>query len=213
LCDKIPFVKSLYLLTRDLHLYAGLFLSPFILVFAVSVFAIAHMKTPAAADPPVRTVTGLNLPPELAQLKGREQATRLHEILDPIGVHGEINFVRNIAAEGRLVVPVSVPGREMEISLYPASGTARITERANSFWNSVVYLHKMPGPHNAALRGNWVYIRIWRWFADATAYGTLFITVSGIYLWTALKAERRVGFALLSAGALSFFGLVLALAL
>jgi hypothetical protein len=71
----------------------------------------------------------------------------------------------------------------------------------------------MPGPHNVALRGNWPYIRLWRWFADATAYATLFITISGIYLWVALKAERRIGLGLLAAGIVSFFGLVAALAL
>ena len=31
-------MRRLYLLTRDVHLYVGLFISPFILVFAVSVF-------------------------------------------------------------------------------------------------------------------------------------------------------------------------------
>jgi hypothetical protein len=41
----------------------------------------------------------------------------------------------------------------------------------------------------------------------------LFITISGIYLWVALKAERRIGLGLLAAGIVSFFGLVAALAL
>ena len=48
--------------------------------------------------------------------------------------------------------------------------------------------------------------------ADATAYLTLFITVSGIYLWVALKAERRVGIVLVLAGAITFWGLVYAVA-
>jgi hypothetical protein len=41
--------------------------------------------------------------------------------------------------------------------------------------------------------------------ADATVYLTLFISVSGIYLWYVLRAERSVGYILLFAGALSFF--------
>lgn len=41
---------------------------------------------------------------------------------------------------------------------------------------------------------------------------TLFITVSGIYLWVALKAERRVGIVLVLAGAITFWGLVYAVA-
>jgi hypothetical protein len=35
-------MRRLYLITRDLHLYFGLFLSPFILVFSVSVFYLVH---------------------------------------------------------------------------------------------------------------------------------------------------------------------------
>ena len=55
-------------------------------------------------------------------------------------------------------------------------------------------------------------MRMWRLGADATVYLLLFITVSGIYLWAALKAERRVGLLLLLAGAGTFWGLVYAVA-
>ena len=52
---------------------------------------------------------------------------------------------------------------------------------------------------------NWFYMKVWRWMADATVYLILFISVSGIYLWYVLRAERKVGFILLFAGTLSFF--------
>jgi hypothetical protein len=51
---------------------------------------------------------------------------------------------------------------------------------------------------------------VWRIFADTTIYLTLFISLTGVYLWFALKAERRVGLALILAGAASFFGIVYA---
>lgn len=206
-------MKRFYLLTRDFHLYAGLFISPFILVFAVSVFCIVHGCIPSIVHPTERSIIGLRIPLGIEKQKGKEQLAQLRPLLDRMNVHGEINFVRYVAGEGRLIVPVSVPGRETEVSLHLASGDALITERADSVWNSIVYLHKMPGPHNVALRGNWLYIRIWRKFADATSYATLFITLSGIYLWTMLKAERGVGLAMLGAGMFTFFGMVLVLAL
>ena len=40
----------------------------------------------------------------------------------------------------------------------------------------------------------------------------MFVSISGIYLWAVLRAERRIGLTLIAAGALSFFGLVYALA-
>lgn len=53
-------------------------------------------------------------------------------------------------------------------------------------------------------RGNSRLMRAWRVVADATAYVLLFITISGIYLWVALKAERRIGVALMLTGAITF---------
>ncbi len=204
-------MKRFYLLTRDLHLYGGLFISPFLLIFALSVFCLAHGWLPSPVHPVSRSISGLHMPAGIEQAKGKEQVAQLRPLLDQMNVHGEINYVRRVSAENRLIVPVNVPGRETEVNLHLPSGSAVITERADSFWNSVVYLHKMPGPHNVAIRGNWIYTRVWRWFADATAYATLFITTSGVYLWTALKAERRIGIGLLTAGGLTFVGLVLTL--
>jgi len=58
---------------------------------------------------------------------------------------------------------------------------------------------------------NWTYMRAWRWLADATVYLILFISVSGVYLWYVLRAERRIGVILLVAGGLLFFGVTYAL--
>jgi hypothetical protein len=41
--------RRFYRVTRDLHLYFGLFISPFILVFAVSVFFLVHPQSQNAA--------------------------------------------------------------------------------------------------------------------------------------------------------------------
>ena len=95
------------------------------------------------------------------------------------------------------IIDVDVPSR-----------TAVVSRRKMGILESVGYLHKSPGPHNADLRGNWFWTRLWRWLADGTVYLLLFISATGLYLWFAIKAERRIGFALLGAGAVSFFGLL-----
>ena len=48
--------------------------------------------------------------------------------------------------------------------------------------------------------------------AAVVGYVLLFITISGIYLWFALRAERRVGLALIAGGAVTFGGLVYVIA-
>jgi hypothetical protein len=202
----------LYPVTRDLHLYLGLFLSPFVVMFALSVFFLAHAWVPGR-DPQTatRTVSDITIPANFEQLQAREQVYAAQSILRAIGVHGEIGFVRQIPRDRRFVLPVSLPGRETTVDLNVALRTATISTRNTGMWDAMVLLHKMPGPHNAAIRGNTPYMVAWRWLADATVYLLLFLTISGVYLWAVLKTERRIGLALLAAGALSFGGLVFAL--
>jgi hypothetical protein len=205
----------LYRIARDLHLYLGLFLSPFILVFSVSVFYLVHgsayRRAPSGSDNP-RTVAELRITPDIGGLQGRARVDALRPVLDQLDVPGEIDFVRHIPAERRLVIPVRLPGRDTVITLDYDQRTAVVTSRRHSIGDALVYLHKMPGPHNVDVRGNSGLIRAWRLVADGTAYILLFITASGIYLWVALRAERRIGLAFMVAGAVTFGGLVYAIA-
>jgi hypothetical protein len=148
----------------------------------------------------------------LAGMQGRARVDALRAMLDQVGVSGEIDFVRHLPGEHRVIVPVRLPNRDTVVSLDYEQRTATITSREHSIGDALVYLHKMPGPHNVDVRGNSPLMRWWKVLADATAYLTLFITISGIYLWIALKAERRVGLALVLAGAITFWGLVYAIA-
>lgn len=204
-------MRRLYLITRDLHLYFGLFISPFILVFSASVFYLVHgmprQITPATGDAS-RAVSGLNIPAGAAQLQGRARVDALRPVIEQLGVTGEVDFIRHVASEHRFVIPARVPGRETTISLDYQGGTAIVTSRSQPFGEVLVYLHKMPGPHNADIRGNSLFMSAWRVLVDLTVYLFLFITLSGIYLWAVLRAERRIGLTLIAAGTCSFFGLV-----
>ena len=113
--------------------------------------------------------------------------------------------------EEKLIIPVTIPGRETTVSISIASREATIVTRETGLADALVTLHKSPGQHGPDIRMNWFYMKAWRWMADATVYLILFISVSGIYLWYVLRAERAVGFILLFAGALSFFGMAYAL--
>jgi hypothetical protein len=204
--------KRFYLITRDLHLYFGLFVSPFVLVFAVSVFFLVHSWIPGVArGQDVSQVSNVELPAELDKLSGRPLIDALHSVLDRISVQGEVQNVRRLVKEHRLMVPVSVPGRETTVYIDLENRMAEISRHTTGIWDATVMLHKSPGPHLGAIRMNWFVMRIWRWLADATVYLLLFISLSGVYLWAVLRAERRIGLILLAAGTTSFFGIIYAL--
>jgi len=202
-----------YRLIRDLHLYFGLFVTPFVFVFAISVFFLVHAWLPkiAAETSTTRVVSALPLPGDLQMLLGRPLIDALKPTLEKAGVHGEVGFVRHMVKEEKLIIPVTIPGRETTVSVNIASREATIVTRETGLADALVILHKSPGQHVPSIRMNWFYMRAWRWMADATVYLILFISVSGIYLWYVLRAERSVGYILIVAGALSFFGMAYAL--
>lgn len=99
-------MRRFYLLTRDLHVYVGLFISPFILVPAMSVFVLLHGTTGDAGAPASaasRTVTGVRLPVGAERLQGRPRLDALRRVLDDLGVHED--FIRHVAPDRRLVIP------------------------------------------------------------------------------------------------------------
>lgn len=198
--------------TRDLHLYLGLFVSPFVIVFAISVFFLNHAKVDTGMATSITTFHDLRIPEAIDAARGRDAVNRARHIVDQVGVTGEIGFVRYVRKDQRVVIPVSKPGVEAIVDVDIVKRTATVSQRTTGLLESVAYLHKSPGPHNADLRGNWFWTRAWRWLTDATVYLVLFISATGLYLWFTLKAERRIGWASLGAGAVTFFAFLYALA-
>ena len=197
--------SSLYRRIRDLHLYAGLFASPFVLVYAVSVVLLNHAYLPWGGR-------------DGATVESRTVGVSVHDTGDglavakqvraQIGVRGEIGFVSRKPGSPRLSFPIETPGQVTSVRVDLATGVATVERKATGVWDATITLHEMPGPHNAKIRGNWVFTKLWGWLADATVYLLLFLSATGVYLWTVLKAQRRAGLLFLGAGALSFVAIV-----
>jgi len=200
----------LYRWIRDLHLYFGLFISPFILIFSVSVWFLDHAKINTDAWTSIETIRLGPLPAGVDTAQGPAAITIAKNVLSQVKVEGEIGFTRFVPTTRHFVFPVSKPGIQATVDVDVDAETATVSRRKTGVLEASASLHEMPGPHNANIRGNWVWTRVWSWFADATIYLTLFISVSGVYLWCMLKAERTVGFALLAAGAVSLGGAIYA---
>lgn len=189
-------MRQLYTTIRDLHLYVGLVSCPFVLLFAVSTLALNHRWFSAAAATTPAASVAIRLP------DGAGTIEHAREILRQLDVTGEIDYVRHNAKAGRLSIPVSKPGLTTTVEVDLNAGRATVQPGADTgISGALSYLHRKPGPHNVRFRGNWPFMRGWAASADAVVYGILFLTVSGLYLWWMLKAERRFGWALLAAGA------------
>jgi hypothetical protein len=198
----------LYRWLRDLHLYFGLFISPFVLVFAASVFFLNHAKVSTDRWATVETFATLQIPAGLESARGPDAVRLARTLLPQVSLRGEIGFTRYVKDARQFVFPVSRPGLESQVVVDLQNQSVTVSRRPTNVWEALAYLHKMPGPHNVAIRGNWFATRVWGWAADATIYLWMFITISGVYLWYAIKAERNIGIALLVGGAATFVALV-----
>jgi len=206
--------RTFYIWTRDLHLYIGLALSPLVLLFAFSVILLDHPSIPLGGSAAVRkTSMTVHIPENLEHVEGMARAQALQQIMRQVGVTGEIGYINYNATRHRMVAPVFRPGSETTLDVNLDTHIANVEENNTGILAALIYLHKSPGPHNANIRGNWVYTRAWRWLADASAYLIFFISASGIYLWWILRAERKIGLLLIGAGALSLMGVIYAVAL
>lgn len=193
-------MKSPYRVIRDLHLYAGLFVSPFVVVYAISAIVLNHAYLPWGGDGgtvETRTVA-VRIPDDTNSLAVAAQ------IRDQLGIRGEIGFVSRNRQSQRVNFPVETPGVTTNVRVDLRSGSAEIERTETGVWDGLVYLHTMPGPHNVAIRGNWLATGVWGWVADASVYLLLFVSATGIYLWAVLRAERKAGLLFLGAGAATF---------
>lgn len=181
---------------RGIHLYMGLFISPFLVIFAVSAILLNHgWRAPGAASATHGQVA-ISLPERLKDID------RAEEVLRQTNVVGEIDFFHDTPEGFRILV--SRPSSKITIDVNLAAKTADVEDRPATLAEGLVYLHKYPGPHNANLRGNWLFTRLWGFLADGTVYLLLLVLVAGLYLWLTFTSERIVGLVFLAAGGLSF---------
>ena len=199
-------IRLLYRRTRDLHLYVGLFLAPFVLLYAISAILLNHAYLPwgsRSGEPAARDTLRVVVPDDDDGLVVAKAVQR------QVGVRGEIGWVSRNVERHRLDFPIETPGRLTNVRVDLATGIATVEARETGVWDAAIQLHKLPGPHLVKIRGNWFGTRLWRWLADATVYLLLFLTESGVYLWLVLRAERRTGLVFLGAGAVTFVALLL----
>ncbi|MHC4169927.1 MAG: PepSY domain-containing protein [Planctomycetota bacterium] len=190
---------------RWIHLYTGLFLIPWILVYGASAFCLNHnqwFRKKLKITPPTWDVKREvdftpddNFPSEFKQ-----QAAAIVKFLDLDGAHR----------------PIGKPNaNQMIINRICATGNYRITwrkpssllvvekQKSFSFYGLIHFLHFRGGyaqPYFAHLA--------WAVIVDAVSVSMWLWVVSGVYLWWRRARKPFLGAVCLVAGVVSFAGLV-----
>lgn len=204
-------MKKYYKAFSDVHYYIGLFISPFILMFSISTLVLNHnfidwqedwQEWSFSVDKKVDRTVEIDFP--IADINSIEFAKN---ILEQIHVSGEIAGIYGDSIQ--MYIPVTKPGHRISIKADLNSGIAYIHSEKTNFWKKLIWLHKMPGPHNAHIRGNWKFTKIWGSLVDVFTFCLLFSSITGIILWYFLKEERILGLIALSIGLISIALLII----
>lgn len=191
---------------RWIHLYTGLFLLPWILVYGTSAFCLNHnqwfIKKLNITPPRWEVVREVDFTPDDAfPHEPAQQAEAIVKMLDLDGAHRMLG---------------KPTAKQMIINRICASGNYRITwrkprsiivvekQKSFSYYRLMHFLHFRGGygqPYFAHIT--------WAVIVDAVAASMWLWVISGVYLWWRRTRKLALGVVCLAAGLLSFIGLVL----
>lgn len=198
-------MKKYYPLVRTLHLYFGLFISPFICIFSISTLVFNHEGALNRINP-LESLADIKTKLDKIPYETTDLLTA-KAIIQKLNIDGEIDFISK--NEEYISFPVNKPGLTTKIKVNIHTDSVLITRQQKGSLRAMSYLHLMPGQHNVNMRGNSAFLKIWRVLADAVVYVLLFLTISGIFLWYLLKVERKLGLYAIALGIFFFAGLLL----
>jgi len=193
-----PFLISstFYKTTRSLHLYLGLFISPLVLIFAISVIVINHYPVTLKSAILFEEKKQIEHVPETF-----DSLDDVRAIMKQADLTGWVTFFRHLEQQNQYRFIILRPTVRKDVTLNLETRTLDIKHRPYDFMTRLVWLHAFPGPHTQ--HKNWFFTFLWWILADGVACGVIFLSVTGIYLWTFLRAERKIGMALITLGIVS----------
>lgn len=195
-------------LMRTLHLYTGLFLVPWMMVYAASAFCLNHgpriTETFGIAPPKWHEVRRVDFTPDDAfPADPEEQARALLRYLDldgPYNIQGKPTPDRLVVFRACMSSPYRVTWQRKQSRL--------IVEQMLpfSYYRLMHAMHFQHGYHRL-----YPVPVIWAVAVDAVALSIVVWVISGIYLWARRPRRRLAGGVCLVAGILLFTGLAVLL--
>ena len=183
---------------RRTHLYLALFLTPWVLMYTFSTFAMNHKERPGT--PPKWEIVSDRVYDGSFPDGASHQAVaqQILTSLDLDGAH------QSSQREGRIIIQRQVAVQPVRLSFEPASKRLVIEKQVQ---NPAVFLERMH--RRRGFQHPYALEDIWAFTVDLFIAGVVFWALSGLWMWWELKVTRTYGLlALVSGIALFAFFLV-----
>ena len=198
-------------LLLNLHIYAGLLCFGYLIVFGVSSLNFNHPFAFTRATGETKTwehpIDLTDLPRVTPEMTGDQRvavkADANHAVRRALGLFGHQRPWRESWWDAKdpnhYHASLVRPGVDYEVDVQLDRKTAVVKETRTNAWRVMGALHGLHGEMPGS-----PFVSAWAWYTELCTFAVLFAGVSGVYLWTARKNERRIGLALLGgAGVLS----------
>ena len=188
------------LIIRRIHLYLALFLTPWMLMYAISTVVMNHrgfFKEYYAEDPvqweiESETTYDLSLGPNIS----REVVA--NQILSHLGIEGAHNTQGRL--DRRITITRDNPWATRRITFSPTSGNLKVERRLDRVPVILESLHRRRGGYQHPI----VSEHLWSVVIDLVIVAMMFWAGSGIWMWWEMSITRRLGAITLVAGLLLY---------
>ena len=192
---------------RRAHYYLGLYLLFFVWLFSFTGLLLNHPKWTFADFWPTRKES--TIVQQIKRPPGGTDLEQARNILDQMGLQGEIEWTAEREDQSRFDFRASRPGHIFEIKTYLDRGQATVQRIDVNAWGIMRILHTFSGVRadDSRNKRDWILTSVWAFAMDATAAGLVVIVLGSYYMWWRLPQKRVWGLVFLAAGwiACAFF--------
>jgi hypothetical protein len=186
---------------RRLHYYVGLYLLALVWLFSLTGLLLNH-QWGFADFWPGRNVTTFERsfePP-----RGARELERAADLLRQLDISGEIGATTT-RGPAEFEVQVARPGTTFQIKADLVRLQASVQRTSVNHWGIFRTLHTFSGMPRAAAASerDWLPTKIWSVLMDVVSLGLIFLVLSSLYMWWALRTKRVAGFVALALGIVS----------
>ena len=188
---------------RRIHMYLALFLTPWMLMYALSTVAMNHRES-------LKALYGGENPEFVTEREevyagsfrdGADRKAVAEQLLNDLDLPGAYNVRGKL--EGRLTINRADPVTPRRILFTPQSGELKVQRLEYRTPNFLERMHRRRGyQHDLLLEDTWAFS------VDLAIVAMVFWVASGIWMWWELKTTRRWGGVCIAGGFL-LFGLFL----
>jgi hypothetical protein len=172
---------------RTLHVYLTLFGFMLLLFFAVTGFMLNHEDWFSPSEP-VSTFAEGKIPTNLLGDK-TDQLGVVERLRKDFAARGEVDSFEDKEGDESIRVVFKAPGHFVEAVIQRETGETKVEHQSRGFSGLILDLHrgKTSGP-------------AWSFVIDAISILFVVVGITGLILWSSLRARAQHGFAVLMLG-------------